>query len=232
MQRSAVGAELTMPKLLVPAYFHPASHPDEWAWLASRAAQVRFTVLNVANGPGPQPDPAFNPVLELLRSAGVTIGGYVDTNYGQRPASDVLADLRLYLQWYPVTAVFFDRVAVAADQVGQYAGLAARARDAGAREVAFNHGAHPVEAYADHADLIGTFEGPWRAYPDLAVPRWTRSRPSGLFFHLVHSVPRKSFDDAFWLAARRNVGCVYVTDHGGANPWERLPSGQLPPGVR
>ena len=231
-QRSAVGAELTMPQLLVPAYFHPASHPGEWAWLASRAAQVRFIVLNVANGPGPQPDSAFTPVLERLRSAGVAVGGYVDTNYGQRSAPDVLADLGRHLEWYQVAGVFFDRVAVAAEQVGHYAGLTARARELGARVVAFNHGAHPVEAYAEHADLLGTFEGPWRAYPDLAVPRWTRSRPASLFFHLVHSVPRKSFEDAYWLAARRNAGCAYVTDHSGANPWEGLPSGQLPPRAR
>src|SRR5215471_12517152 len=97
-QRSAVGAELTMPQLLVPAYFHPASHPGEWAWLASRAAQVRFIVLNVANGPGPSLDSAFTPVLERLRSAGVAVGGYVDTNYGQRPGPGILADLGRHLE--------------------------------------------------------------------------------------------------------------------------------------
>ncbi|HYB87331.1 MAG TPA: spherulation-specific family 4 protein [Streptosporangiaceae bacterium] len=232
MQRSAVGAELTTPQLLVPAYFHPASHPNEWAWLASQAAQVRFIVLNVANGPGPQPDTAFTPALERLRSAGVDVGGYVDTNYGHRPVPDILADISLYLEWYQVTGVFFDRVAVIPEHVGHYGDLAAQARDLGAQVVAFNHGAHPVEAYAEHADLLGTFEGPWTAYPDLAVPRWTRSRPADLFFHLVHSVPRQSFDDAYLLAARRNAGCAYVTDRGGANPWDGLPSGQLQPGVR
>ncbi len=64
-------------------------------------------------------------------------------------------------------------------------------RDAGARLVVFNHGAHPVEAYADHADLLGTFEGSWSSYVELGVPRWVRSRPAGQFFHLLHSVPRR-----------------------------------------
>ena len=216
-----------MPQLIVPAYFHPASHPQEWAWLAGRAAQVRLVVLNLADGPGAQPDAAVLPALERLHSAGVAVAGYVDTNYGQRWAHEALADLGRYLDWYKVAGVFFDRAAAAAQHVDYYAGLTQRARQMGAQVVAFNHGTHPDEAYAEHADLLGTFEGPWRAYLDLAVPRWARSRPAGQFYHLPHSVPPGSFRDAFWLAARRNAGCVYVTDHGGANPWCRLPAGQF-----
>ena len=93
------------------------------------------------------------------------------------------------------------------------------------RLVAFNHGSHPVEAYAEHADLLGTFEGPWTTYLELTVPRWVRARPAGQFFHLLHSVPVSSFDEATWLAARRNAGGVFVTDQGGVNPWDRLPDG-------
>jgi len=227
--RAADGTELVMPQLIVPAYFHPATHPDEWAWLAERAAQVRLIVLNLASGPGEQPDAVLIPVLDKLRSAGTTVTGYVDTNYGQRANRDALAELARYLDWYDVAGVFFDRTSAVAEHVGHYAELARGARDMGARVVAFNHGAHPIEAYAEHADLLGTFEGPWSAYFDLAVPRWARARPAEQFFHLVHSVPRESFEDALWLAARRHAGCAYVTDHGGVNPWERLPADQRDP---
>ena len=227
--RAADGTELVLPQLIVPAYFHPASRPGEWARLAERAAQVRLVVLNLADGPGSWPDAALLPVLGRLQEAGVAVAGYVDTNYGQRGTHEALTDLGRYLDWYKVAGVFFDRAAPDAEHVRYYAGLARRARQLGAEVVALNHGAHPVEAYAEHADLLGTFEGPWRAYLDLVVPRWARSRPAGQFFHLPHSVPPDSFRDAFWLAARRNAGSVYVTDHGGANPWDRLPTGQLYP---
>ena len=66
-------------------------------------------------------------------------------------------------------------VDVVVNNVGHYGGLAHGAREMRAHVVAFNHGTHPVEAYAEHADLLGTFEGPWRVYLDLAVPRWTRT---------------------------------------------------------
>jgi Spherulation-specific family 4 len=225
--RARDGSELIMPRLIVPAYFHPASRPAEWAWLAEQAGQVRLVVLNLADGPGASPDAGVMPALARLRAAGVAVAGYVDTNYGLRPARDALADLARYLDWYQVAGVFFDRAATGAEHLGRYADLARDARHLGARVVALNHGAHPVEAYAQHADLLGTFEGPWPAYLDLAIPRWARSRPAAQFYHLPHSVPPGSFDDARWLAARRNAGSVYVTDCGGPNPWDRLPADHL-----
>jgi hypothetical protein len=224
---AAGGTEPVLPQLIVPAYFHPAASPGEWAWLAEHAAQVRMVVLNLADGPGHCPDAAVYPVLDRLQSAGVTVAGYVDTNYGQRLVRAALIDLRRYLDWYKVTGVFFDRAAAAPEHVGYYAGLAHRARQMGASVVALNHGTHPAEEYAEHADLLGTFEGPWPVYLDLTVPRWARSRPASQFYHLPHSVPPGSFRDAYWLAARRNAGCVYVTDNGGDNPWDRLPAGGL-----
>lgn len=230
-QRVGDGTELVMPRLVVPAYFHPATHPREWAWLAERAAQVELIVLNPASGPGAQSDGVILPALDRLRAAGITVCGYVDTNYGQRPIAEAIADIRRHLEWYRVDGVFFDRAAIAAEQVSHYADLADRARDVGARLVALNHGAHPIEPYADHADLLGTFEGPWSAYLEYAMPRWVRSRPAGQFFHLLHSVPTASFSEALWLTARRHVGCAYVTDRGGVNPWDGLPAGELDPQV-
>lgn len=217
------GTSLQTPPLVVPAYFHPAVRPREWEMLAECAAQIRLIVLNLASGPGAAPDAAFMPVLDRLHSAGVAVAGYVDTNYARRPAPVILADLERYIDWYRVSGVFFDRVTADTENVAHYAAVTRSARQAGTGLVAFNHGAHPVEAYAEHADLLGTFEGPWRAYVDLAIPRWTRSWPAEQFFHLVYSVPAESFGDAYLLAARRRAGCAYVTDKGGDNPWDRLP---------
>ena len=219
--------ECVEPRLIVPAYFHPATHPGEWTWLADRAAQIRMVVLNLANGPGSRADSGYLPVLDRLRSAKVAVAGYVDTNYGQRGPAEAAAEFGRYLDWYQVDGVFFDRAAAAAEHLGWYADLARRARDMGARLVALNHGAHPIEAYAEHADLLGTFEGPWSAYLELAVPRWVRSRPADRFFHLLHSVPAMSFGDALRLAIRRNAGSAFITDRGGANPWDGLPAGEM-----
>ena len=211
-----------LPRPVVPAYFHPAVAPGDWAALA--AADVRLVVLNVADGPGVRPDPAFTGVLAPLRD----VAGYVDTDSGDRPKRAITADLARYRRWYPqVRAVFFDRVATGVERVGHYAGLARAARTAGLPTVVFHHGAHPDPAYAAHADLLGTFEGPWSAYRDLAVPDWARRGPRERFLHLVHTVPAPLLPVARRLATSRNAGAAYVTDlpgvgPDGANPWCRF----------
>lgn len=207
-------------KLVVPAYFHPAVAPDDWVALAGLAGRVRLAVLNVADGPGERCDPAFTEVLAMLDRGGVDVAGYVDTDYGRRPAHAVARDLERYRRWYPqARAVFFDRVASGPERVGHYAGLARTARVAGLRTVVFHHGVHPDPGYAEHADLLGTFEGPWSAYRTLEVPAWARGDG---FLHLVHSVPARSLPAARRLVAARRPGAAYVTGLRGANPWRRL----------
>jgi hypothetical protein len=61
------------------------------------------------------------------------------------------------------------------------------------------------------------------------VPRWTRSYPAETFYHVVYSVPARRFDRAFMLAVRRRAASVYITDRGGANPYDRLPGGDESP---
>jgi hypothetical protein len=204
-------------KLVVPAYFHPAVAADDWTALAALAGRVRLVVLNVADGPGERCDPAFTPVLDALPG---DVAGYVDTDYGRRPPAAVEADLARYQEWYPqARSVFFDRVAAGSDLIGHYAELARAARAAGVAAVVFNHGVHPDPGYAEHADLLGTFEGPWSAYRTLEVPRWARH--GDRFIHLVHTVPARSLPAARRLVASR-VGAAYVTDLLGSNPWRRL----------
>jgi hypothetical protein len=223
-QPASAGPQLAVPRLVVPAYFHPAVRPDDWALLAERAAQVRLVILNLASGPGTRPDDAWIPALDRLRAAGVGVAGYVDTNYGRRPQHEPMVELGRYLDWYKVVGVLFDRVAATAQRIGYFAALARGARSMGARVVVFNHGVSPHEAYADHADVLGTFEGPWSAYRDVSVPGWASSRPADQFYHVVHSVPRQCLGDAYVLASRHGAGCAYVTDRTGANPYDQLPA--------
>ena len=142
-----------------------------------------------------------------------------------------LADLDCFLQWYDVTGVCFDRVSVGAEHLGYYAALSRDARDVGARVVLFNHGAHPLEAYAEHADLLGTFEGPVARLPAAgrAALDPVPARPDLLPRRVLGTAGE--FDHAFLLAIRRRAGSVYITDRGGANPYDGLPAGGLAAGV-
>lgn len=211
-----------MTQLVVPAYFHPTARPDDWARLVDLAAHIRAVVLNIASGPGTAPDEAFDEPLAALFAAGVDVVGYVDTNYGRRAPADALAEVRKYRNWYGVTGVMFDRVSAGAEHVRPYARLVADARAVGARTVGFNHGTHPVENYADHADLLGTFEGPWPVYAASTIPRWVRARPADRFFHLVYALPSDRLQAALALLRTRHAANGCLTNQGGANPWRCL----------
>jgi hypothetical protein len=211
------------PRLVVPAYFHPSVRPAQWEWLAEHPERVRLVILNIASGPGIRPEPPFQAVAARLHGAGITVAGYVDTNYGQRYAEQVSDELRRYLDWYPVTGVCFDRAAATAPWLPHYAKLAAGAREMGATIVFFNHGTYPAEGYAEQADLLGAFEGSWPMYQRLDVPRWTKAWPAEKFYHVVYSVPPGESGETVRLAVRRRAAAVYVTERGGSNPYDSLP---------
>jgi hypothetical protein len=81
-----------------------------------------------------------------------------------------------------------------------------------------------VRDYAEHADLLGTFEGPLSAFVDLDVPSWVHDLPADRFFHLVYDCPQTLAGTVARLAVERNVGSVYRTEGNGANPWSILPA--------
>ena len=96
------GSDLVMPRLIVPAYFHPASHPAEWAWLAGQAEQVRLVVLNLAERAGQRARRRRPAGVARLRAAGVPVPGTWTPTTACGRRREALADLGRYLDWYQV----------------------------------------------------------------------------------------------------------------------------------
>lgn len=210
------------PAVLVPAYFHPALFPAEWAGLAD--PRLSAVVLNVHNGPGTVRDRVFAAAVDRVLTAGGRVTGYVDTAYGTRPAAEIRADARRYRSWYGVTDVFLDRAAAGPEKLAACRSACAELRAHGAGFVVANHGTHPDPAYASAADLLVTFEGPWPAYARMRPPAWAMRLPAERLCHLVYAVPPEAHGTALRLARRNNAGVACVTDGDGANPWDRLPA--------
>jgi Spherulation-specific family 4 len=214
--------------LLVPAYVHPLEDPGAWDRLVSLAPVLRAVVVNVHDGPGDEPDPAYPKVLERLVDAGVRIVGYVDSDYGRRALAEITADVEVWLSRYGVHGVFLDQVASGLDLLDHYADVTVAARSRGADFVVLNPGTTPHAGYLDLANVTVTFEGSWTDYRRLEEPEWARSVPASRFAHLVHGVSFTSgLTAAVRQAARRHVGTVYVTPGTGANPWNQVPHGLL-----
>lgn len=217
------GPARTTRKLGIPAYFHPVLAAADWSGMAEVGGSLRAVIVNVDSGPGSAPDPAWEAAAS--RMAGVTsVIGYVDTGYGTRPMGQVLAEAARYLAWYPVSGVFLDQVATQASQLPWYQRLTGQIRDIGAREIVLNPGTVPLDpGYAEIAEAVVTFEGPYSAYQRLQVPAWLREFSADRFWHLVYAAPRQRLGSALQVAWQQHAGTIFITDGTGANPWNGLP---------
>ncbi|MFI8099771.1 spherulation-specific family 4 protein [Streptomyces sp. NPDC086023] len=209
--------------LLVPLYEHPADRPEDWEALIRAADLLRAVVLNPASGPGTGADERFLAVCHRLKDAGVPVLGYVDTDYGRRRHGAVVQDLLRYRDWYGADGAFLDQAAAEGEFLPHYRRLSVAARAAGAHTLVLNHGAHPHPGYAELADVLVTFEGPWDAYQAVEVPEWTGAHPPERFCHLVYGVPPGA--PAAELARRRGAAVHCAVPGAGAHPWAGLPQG-------
>ena len=205
----------------LPSYFYPGSL---WDSATQAPGSVRRTlILNPDSGPGTQPDPNYVSAVASARTAGATVVGYVHTSYGNRPQEDVLADVQAYRQFYDVTHVFLDEVSSTAAELPYYGNISTAVRSAGGL-VLLNPGTHPDERYMALGDQVVTFEGTYDTYRRAQIPSWTANHPPHKFTHLVYATAGRNMSNAISLAGKRKAGNVYVTDDGGANPWDTLPS--------
>src|ERR1700683_153740 len=106
------------PQLVVPAYFYSAAI---WTQAADSQPTPSDIILDISGeGAGDAPEAHFQAVVQQAQAAGETILGYISTVDGQRPASQVEAEVRNYRAWYGVTNIFLDRVSGEPQQLAYY----------------------------------------------------------------------------------------------------------------
>jgi len=209
--------------LVVPAYFYPG---PEWTRAYQSRTVPRIMIMDAAgSGAGSVPDPAYQAAVKQAQAAGITVLGYSDTDYGQRQASVVEADVRKYKAWYGVTSIFLDQAASSAGQLPYYSRLARyiHGENPGAT-VVLNPGTYPDQRYMSVGDIIVAFENTYAHYVGLRVPGWVRGYPASRFAHIVYATAAAQLSGARALGERRRAGYVYITDRGGRQRYDSLPS--------
>ncbi|MFF6806657.1 spherulation-specific family 4 protein [Streptomyces sp. NPDC012616] len=211
-----------------PGLAHPLVAPAEWGELARPGRPLHWVALDVADGPGSRPDPSCLESAGRLRNAGIRVLGRIDALYGARAIAEVISEAQRYLDWYQVDGFLLDRSP--ADR-GTLPGLRRTAGALrtlhGAPHVVLDHGVHPHPGYAELADQLVTFSGPWSDYRWSQVAEWTAEHPPERFCHFVHGVPRGHLDEALRIARWQGAATIWFTDgteRGGArDPWETMP---------
>lgn len=225
----AVTGGATPMKLLVPAYFYPGGDGQrEWDRLInSPAATATVAIVNPASGAGETEDPNYARVLERARQKGVTVIGYVSTKYGDRPLSDVKAEVDRWVRFYPrIQGIFFDEQASAADRVPYYAALYEYVRkERGLALVVNNPGTLCAEEYVARpaADVVclGELVKDFGAY---RRPAWAdRYPPERFSAYLSAADSEAQMQRAIAAMRSQRIGHCYVTDGQLPNPWARLP---------
>ena len=213
--------------IVVPAYFYPGSLWDRMNWAAGRVPVV--AILNPDSGPGTSQDPQYVSAVNSLRAAGGKVIGYVSTSYTARSTNSVRTDIDRYFSFYAMDGIFLDELTNDSNtnHLNYYAAMYQYINSKGTNLlVAGNPGINTLEPYLTRpcADLLVTFEVD-TGYSNYVADAWVTNYLARHFCHLPYAVPNAvTMTNFVNLAAARNAGWIYITDDGGSNPWDTLPS--------
>jgi len=218
--------------ILIPLYNYPSWWDSAtYLWDDVAAAQSRApitAIINPNSGPdGGPPNSDYVQGLTTLRAAGVKMLGYVSTDYGNRALNLVKADIDLYATHYNLNGIFLDETASGTDKLSYYTTLYQYIRGKpGLTQVILNPGTQIAQGYISQpaGDTAVIFENGsgWPGYtPDGYVQNYPAHRFAMLAYNVANTATMRTYVD---LARTRNIGYVYVTNDGGANPWDTLPS--------
>lgn len=220
-------------RILLPWYNYPNHYdPSNYLWddvAAAAGAAPLLVIINPNSGPGGGPPNADYQVgLAALTDAAIPMLGYVSTNYGQRALADVKADVDLYAQHFPVQGIFVDETASGPAQLAYYGELYDYIRSKPALgQVVINPGTHINEQYISRpaGDVAVIFEDTAANWSGYAPDGYVAGYPARRFAMLAHTTAgANAMRQVVDLALARNVGYIYVTNDGGGNPWDTLPS--------
>ncbi len=230
VQETTVQAQtVSQLKLLIPLYIDPPGSNDEWGNVAEAASNVPITVIvNPNNGPDGCPlDNNYVDGINRLHDAGITILGYVYTEWGTRDMQNVKADIDLYDQCFNIEGIFLDQTATGTNKLNYYRELYRYVKEESLNldKVVLNPGTNIHEDYLTVGDTIGIFGDYSNNWPGYQPDDYVYTYPAERFAIFVYAVPDADTMEAYiGLAVDRNIGYVYLTNDIIPNPWDTLPS--------
>lgn len=246
-RRAAATATGTGTGFGVPAFAHPLVAPAEWAELARPGTPLHWVAFDVARGPGTRSDPLYTEALGRVRENGVPVLGLLDCAHGMRPFGQLISDASHYLDWYGVDGFYLDRAPTLRAETGECRRVVTTLRALLGKErerrggepdrrsatgapspppIVMAPGAYPYPGYAEIADQLVVFNGPWTRYRWSEAPEWSAAYPASRFAHLVHGLASAHLEEALRIARWQGAGTVCMTDRTnleGADPWAGLP---------
>jgi hypothetical protein len=219
--------------VIVPLYLYPQMwiSGNAWEQLANIVKGHPYSkivaIINPNSGPGTSRNTDYAAGIKMLKDAGITVVGYTYTEYGQRPTSEIQADIGRYQSFYSaedgVTGILFDEMSTHPGKESYYKSLSNYAKSKGATFTIGNPGTSTSESYIGTVDTITIYEGQDLPSTGLLNDRTFAGKYDKRNFNYVaYGVP--SLDIAATKSTASYVGWRYVTNDNLPNPWDTLPS--------
>jgi hypothetical protein len=207
--------------IMVPLYTYPGGTWDTVAQVKRAHNEVPIVaIVNPASGPGFSKDSNYESGIAKLKSAGVTVIGYVSTAYTNRDLAEVKSDMDRWKSWYPaIDGIFFDEQTNWAGQEWYYDQADSYAQSKGLGFTVGNPGANSVPSYLDTVDVVLIYESP--GLPSLSsYQSWSSANNAklGMIPFGIGSMPESWIEGATSI-----VGWIYVTHDVLPNPWDSVP---------
>lgn len=227
--------------IIFPLYIYPGDNCAAWTSAISAATTHPnlpfYFIVNPNSGPGginTQPDANYQACVPKLRPAAnpnVKILGYVRTNYGATPQSDVQAEVKTYAGWgsaYRPTGIFYDEVLATSDAQSLYSAYTSYAKAQISNAfVSLNPGTSAAAGFYTFADQILTAEKYFSEFSSTTYTI-TPSTPAAKQAVILHDSPSTLPSSTITQIIKTDkIGALYITDDVQANnqnPYDSFPS--------
>jgi Spherulation-specific family 4 len=217
-------------RMLVPAYIYPTGEGrKEWRRLIDAASKVEIVAIaNPNSGPGNERDLDYAAIFTEASNQGVTLVGYVATNYGARPQAEIRNDVDTWIRFYPqIRGFFFDQQPRERHDAGHFAEL----RDYVKRKirdplVITNPGVPCDEAYLAQAVsnvtcIFVNFQG----FDQFDLPATLHAYGPSRFAATPYNIPDvETMRKVVKEAIIKRIGYLYISDAKPPNHWGKLPA--------
>jgi hypothetical protein len=209
--------------VIIPLYIYPTD--GSWAALIqlkhAHPSIPIVAIINPGDGPGKAIDSNYVNGIHNFKAAGITIVGYIATNFGSRSLAIVKSEMEAYKNWYGVNGIFFDEMGSTKNFINYYRSLALEASSLHFAITIGNPGT------IIDSNLVGIFSNIC-IYENPGMPSLTQiSGYSGYGKHGFSYIAYSVFglpNESMLKSTAQYVGYLYVTNHGGSNPYNGLPS--------
>ncbi len=213
----------------MPAYIYPGGEGrKEWQRLLDAATKAEIVAIaNASSGPGKERNIEYDAIFTEAKNLGMTIVGYVSTDFGKRSQAEIKKDVDTWVGFYPqIRGFFFDQQPRESQHVARFAELRDyvkhKLRDP---VVITNPGVPCDEAYlAQGVSNVTCVFVNYQGFERFELPATFKPYDPSRFAALPYNISDVETMRAFVKdAIIKRIGYIYISDAKPPNPWGKLP---------